>query len=79
MVGKKGARGGRSRKYRTERQRKKAAAETVSKYQKKAMTAFTFRFHNENDREVIEKLGSVGNKSDYVRQLILDDIGKGGD
>jgi hypothetical protein len=79
MAGKKEARRGRSRKYRTERQRKKAAVETVSKYQKKAMTGFTFRFHNENDREVIEKLGSVVNKSDYVRQLIIDDIKKGGD
>lgn len=31
---------------------------------------------SENDGEIVEKLKTVGNKTDYVRRLILSDIGK---
>lgn len=45
-------------------------------YQKKTATKFSIIFRNEKDSEVIEKMKSVPNKSDYIRQLILADIQK---
>ena len=63
--------------YNTERKKKKAHQLQVNKSLKKTMTAFTFRFHNENDQQVLEKLQSVPNKADYIRQLVLEDIKKG--
>ncbi len=62
--------------YNTERRKRLAHQKQVSKFHKKWMTSFTFRFHNVNDEEVINKLNSVPNKVDYVRQLILQDIKK---
>lgn len=32
------------------------------------------RFNNEKDADVIEKLNSVPNKADYIRQLVRKDI-----
>ena len=46
----------------------------ITEYQKRACTSFTLRYHNVNDKAVIEKLKSVSNKGDYVRQLILNDL-----
>lgn len=34
------------------------------------------RFRKTSDSDVIEKLNSVPNKADYIRQLVLDDIAK---
>ena len=48
----------------------------TNKYNKKAYNAFTIRFSKQYDREVLEKLNSVENKTDYLRQLILNDIRK---
>lgn len=45
-------------------------------YQKENMKRFILTFHNVNDKEVIEKLNSVKNRADYIRQLILADIKK---
>lgn len=55
---------------------KKYQLKATAKYQKANMTAVKVRFHNVSDREVIDKLNSVGNKTDYIRQLILNDINK---
>lgn len=55
---------------------KKYQLKSQAKYQKASMTAINVRFHNVSDREVIEKLKSVPNKADYIRQLILTDINK---
>ncbi len=35
---------------------------------------FCIAFNTENDKEIIEKLQSVPNKIDYIRQLILKDL-----
>lgn len=53
-----------------------AQKRATMKYQKKAMTAMTIRFHNKSDAEVLNKLSEQENKTDYIRQLILADIAK---
>ncbi len=62
------------RLYTTNRQRRRATTRVNNAYKKRSQTAFTLRFHNENDAEVIRKLQEQDNKIDYVRQLILKDI-----
>lgn len=74
MPRKKETRGGWNRKYKTEKQRKEAVQRQTNESHKRLMTAFAFRFHNVNDQAVIDKLNSVPNKVDYIRQLILKDI-----
>ena len=51
-------------------------AEYDLKFDKKNCTKFGLKFNNINDKEIIEKLHSIGNKNDYIRQLILADIQK---
>lgn len=48
----------------------------INRYHKKACTTISVRFHNVNDRDVLAQLNSVENKTDYIRQLILNDINK---
>ena len=48
----------------------------TAKYHKTHMTGINLRFHNQSDQDVIEKLNSVKNKTDYIRQLIRADIQK---
>ena len=48
---------------------------TNAKYQKKSMKTISIRFHKTNDKDVIEKLESVENKTDYIRQLIKKELG----
>lgn len=43
-------------------------------YKKKNMTQFKVSWHNVSDADIIQKLDSVPNKADYVRQLIRADI-----
>ena len=61
-------------KYPNARARAKAIDKANRRYKREKQTAFTLRFHNVNDKSVIDKLKSVPNKIDYVRQLILEDI-----
>lgn len=35
---------------------------------------YHFKFRIEGNEDIIEKLETVGNKQDYIRQLILTDI-----
>ena len=63
------------RKYKTDEQRKKAQLKADYAYKRRAQKAFTIRFHKENDKEVIHKLRTVPNRVDYIRQLILKDLG----
>lgn len=64
------------RKYKTNKQRQKATLETVARYHAKATRCINVRYHNVNDKEILEKLDSVPNKADYIRKLILADIRK---
>lgn len=77
MPRKKETRGGWNRKYRTESQRRKAKQRSDNESHKRTTTAVTFRFHNENDADVLAALAAAPNKADYVRRLIRDDASKG--
>ena len=55
---------------------KKYSKNAVNKYHREKMTCVAVKFHNVHDLEVINKLNSVPNKTDYIRQLILADIHK---
>ena len=59
--------------YKNDEERKKARITSIKKYQKSRTTIYSFRFHNEYDKKVIEKLNSQANKADYIGQLILND------
>ncbi len=61
-------------KYPNARARAKAIDKRNRKYKREKQTAFTIRFHNVNDKEVIERLNSVPNRCDYIRKLVLKDI-----
>lgn len=45
-------------------------------YQKEHSIRINLIFRNEEDADVINKIKSASNKSDYIRQLVLDDIAK---
>lgn len=45
-----------------------------NKFIKENYIQFAFRLRKSSDAEAIEKIKSVPNKSDYLRQLILKDI-----
>ncbi len=66
----------RKKKYLTEEERKAAAYKKVAKYHKDCWTTITVRFSNKKDAEIIQKLESVENKTDYIRSLILKDLNK---
>ena len=65
-------------KYKTDLQAKRAMRNQQNAYQRRSMTQVAIRFHNESDADVIEKLGSVPNKADYIRRLIREDIARNG-
>lgn len=50
--------------------------ETAKKWNSKHTKSIAFRFNRESDGDVIEKLQSVGNKTDYVRSLVRKDMKK---
>lgn len=68
-----------NRKYKNAVQERKARTRITTKYHTRATTTFTFRFHKENDKDVISTLKGKDNKNDYIRQLILADIRKEGE
>lgn len=63
-----------NRKYKNAVQERKAKTRINNAYKKRAQTAFTLRYHNVNDADVIAKLKSESNKIDYIRKLIRKDI-----
>ena len=67
-----------NRKYPNARQAKKAQRLVNNNYKKRAYKCMAFRFHNENDADVIAKLNSVDNKLGYIKRLIREDIEKNG-
>lgn len=64
------------RKYSNLWHAKRARREQTFKYHQRAMKLFSFRFHNVSDAKVIARLEAQKNKTDYVRELILRDIGE---
>ncbi len=51
-------------------------AEYDKEFHKENYKMFVTRFSKFSDKSIIEKLESVENKTDYIRQLILADIQK---
>lgn len=50
-----------------------ALAKAQKKYQEKTRT-FYIRLNKETDADIIEKLESVQNKTDYIRELVRKDM-----
>lgn len=65
-------------KYRNNTERKRARQKQNQTYKNAKQTAFTIRFHNVNDAEVIKRLKEQPNKIDYIRRLIVKDIVENG-
>lgn len=63
-----------SRNKVSEEQKKKSAQRAVSKFHKEHMKVFTFRFHKENQCDIIEHLESQKNKAGYIAELIRQDL-----
>lgn len=67
-----------NQKYRTERQARDARHASVTKWNKANMASIAIRLNIKTDADVLEKLSSVSNKTDYIRSLIRADIARGG-
>ncbi len=50
-----------------------ALAKAQKKYQEKTRT-FYIRLNKETDADIIEKLETVQNKTDYIRELVRKDM-----
>jgi len=62
---------------------KNATKETIQKnikrsneWNKKNLKSVTIQLNKVSDSDVIEKLNSVSNRTDYIRQLIRKDLNK---
>lgn len=53
---------------------KKNRTDYKNQYQKTTATRINLVFRNDSDSEIISKIKSVPNKTDYIRQLVLNDI-----
>lgn len=42
----------------------------IKAYQKKTYTNVSFKFRTKDDKDILDKLKSVPNKSDFIRELI---------
>lgn len=45
-------------------------------YKKEHLIRIYIKFRNEEDEDIIEKLETVPNKAQYIKQLIRDDLSK---
>ena len=50
----------------------------VSNYDRKNTVQVKLKLNKKYDADIIGKLDAVSNKQGYIKQLIRDDIGKGG-
>lgn len=65
------------KKVLTAKQRKTNALVANERWRKANTKIVTVRFRLEEDKNVLEKLDSVANKTDYIRNLIINDIKQG--
>lgn len=54
----------------------KKQLESIARLHREKTTTVLLRFSNEGDREILEKLNTVGNKVGYIRGLIRQDLEK---
>lgn len=64
------------RKKLTPRQFQKNQQAAQRRWREAHAKNITLQFNNETDADILEKLGSVANKTDYIRQLIRADLEK---
>ena len=76
MPKKKETRGGWNKKY-TEKQAKEAKEAYISKWKKAHLRHYQFQMNIDTDKDVIEFLDGVPNKSAYIKELIRADMKKG--
>lgn len=50
--------------------------DSIARLHRENTTTVLLRLHKDNDRAIIDKLNSVGNKVGYIRGLILEDLKK---
>ena len=50
------------------------AQQYANEYNKTKMKSYAFRLSYKEDRDIIDYLDSLENKTDYIRQLIRDDM-----
>lgn len=60
----------------TEAERKQRHKIAKAKYDKKTVQ-YVFRFRLGADADIVDKLASVPNKTDYLRQIIREDVSRG--
>ena len=58
---------------------KEARQRANMKYQATNTTQIKFTLNNKTDKDILQKLDSVGNKQGYVKQLIREDIARESD
>ena len=54
---------------------KRRKQEYIGEYQRKFYTTISFKLRTVEDKEVLDYLRTVQNKSEYLKQLILADMG----
>lgn len=50
----------------------------INKYNKEKMKLYSFRFHKENQADIIEHLDKQENKAGYIARLIREDMERNG-
>ena len=58
----------------TPKQKEKRIKEQQNRWKKEHYKAYTLRFNHVSDQDIIEKLESVENRADYIRNLIRKDM-----
>lgn len=53
---------------------KKRKQEYISEYQRKFYSTISFKLRTVEDKEILDYLNSIQNKSDYIKQLIIKDM-----
>lgn len=52
--------------------------EYIKNYHRSKMTAFTFKFGNDSEQDIIEYLNKQENKTGYIKMLIRADMERNG-
>lgn len=60
----------------TPKKKEKYIAKRQNNWKREHNRMISIRYNIEKDKDILEKLDSVPNKADYIRQLIKEDITK---
>lgn len=62
----------------TAEEKKRIASRKHDDYHRRAMRVVALRFHKRSDKDILDRIDSQANKTDYIRQLIRKDIEENG-